>query len=94
MENYNYTMDDIEKFIKDYRLSQQAKPKDWMLSLPIVGKKMYEKAYLEEAKRDFFEKKYYEMLNASLEEQQDFINQMTPILNEFYAEEENNRKKR
>ena len=38
MENHNYTMDDIEKFIKDYKLSQQSKSKDWMLSLPIVGK--------------------------------------------------------
>ena len=43
MENHNYTMDDIEKFIKDYRLSQQSKPKDWMLSLPIVGKKCMKK---------------------------------------------------
>ena len=87
-------MDDIEKFIKDYKNSQQTKPKDWLLSIPIVGRKMYEKAYLEDAKRNFFEKKYYEMLNASLEEQQDFINQMTPILNEFSAKEENNSKKR
>ncbi len=94
MENHNYTMDDIEKFIKDYKLSQQSKSKDWMLSLPIVGKRMYEKAYLEETKRDFFEKKYDEMLNASLEEQQDFIKQMSPVLDEFYNEAGNNSKKR
>ena len=55
---------------------------------------MYEKAYLEEVKRDFFEKKYYEILNATLEEQQDFIKQMTPVLNDFYVEAENNSKKR
>ena len=94
MANHNYTMDDIGKFIEDYKLSQQLKPKDWMLSLPIVGKKMYEKAYLEEVKREFFEKKYYEMLNASLEEQQDFIKQMAPVLNDFYGETENKSKKR
>ena len=34
------------------------------------------------------------MLNASLKEQQDFIKQMAPVLDEFYVEAENNSKKR
>ncbi len=94
MESHNYTMQDIEKFIEDYKLSQKLKSEDWMLSVPIIGKKMYEKAYLEECKRNFFEEKYYEMLNASAEKQQEFIKQMTPVLDDFYAKVENKSKGR
>ena len=36
---------------------------------------------------DFFEQKYQQVLNESPEEQQEFIEQMSPILDDFYGVE-------
>ena len=80
-----YTLEDIEKFIKDYKKTQGPKPNDLMLSIPLVGQKAYEKAILEQYKRDFIEQQYEKAKNGSLEEQEDFIGEMTPILDDFYS---------
>ena len=85
--NNNYTMEDIEKFLVDYRNVQGVKPKDAMISIPLIGNKIYEKAFLENKKRDFFEQKYQLALNGSPEEQQEFIEKMSPILDDFYGVE-------
>lgn len=89
----NYTLNDIAKFIVDYKRRFTAKPRNWMLSIPIVGKNMYERTYLENNKIVFFENKYYKALMGSKEEQQKFIEQMTPILDEFYSVTNENSKK-
>ncbi len=92
--NNNYTMEDIGKFLVDYRNAQGLKPNDMMLKVPMIGKKMYEKAFLENGKRDFFEKKYQQAINGSAEEQQEFIENMSPILDDFYGVKEDGPKKR
>ena len=93
MNNY-YTMEDVGMFLVDYRNSQGLKPKDFMFNIPMVGKKMYEKAFLEDKKRNFFEGKYIEALNGSVEEQQIFISKMAPILDDFYGVDEKNKEKK
>lgn len=90
MDNNSYTMKDIESFLVDYRESQVTKPKDFMINIPIVGKKMYDKSFLEDRKRSFFEDEYVEAVKGSIEEQQEFIKKMSPILDDFYGVETKN----
>ena len=92
--NNNYTMEDIEKFLVDYRNSQGVKPKDAMLNIPLIGNNIYEKAVLENDKRNFFEQKYQQALNGSPEEQKEFIEKMSPILDDFYGVKKEAPKKR
>ena len=44
MENSNYTMDDIAKFIEDYNESNKDSSREWVINIPVVGRKLYEKA--------------------------------------------------
>lgn len=88
MENNIYSLEDIKKFISDYREDQSVKQNDWMINIPLVGKKIYEKAALEEQKRCVFERAYENALNGSIEEQEEFIKQMTPVLDDFYSNNE------
>lgn len=81
----NYTLEDIGKFINDYKKCQGLKQAGWMLNIPFAGRKIYERACLENYKREFFERKYKEALTASIEEQQVFIEKMTPVLDGFYG---------
>lgn len=92
--NNNYTMEDIEKFLVDYRNSQGVKLKDAILNIPLIGNSIYEKAVLENDKRNFFEQKYQQVLNGSPEEQKDFIGKMSPILDDFYGVKKEGPKKR
>ncbi len=90
--NNTYTLEDIANFIADYKESHGTEPKNWMLSVPIVGRKMYQKAAFESQKTDVFEQAYNKAKKGSIEEQESFINQMTPILNDFYSKKETKRR--
>lgn len=90
--NNTYTLEDIANFIADYKESQGTEPKNWMLSVPIVGRKMYQKAAFESLKTDVFEQAYNKAKKGSIKEQESFINQMTPILNDFYSKKEAKRR--
>ena len=84
MEN-KYTLEDIGSFIIDYKIVQGPKPSAWMVSIPVIGKRMYQKAALESHKREMFERAYFKALQATPKEQAEFIKQMTPILDDFYS---------
>ncbi len=90
----NYTMEDVGNFLVDYRNAQGLEPNDLMLNIPLVGKKIYERAFLEDQKRVFFEKKYQEALEGSIEEQQEFIEKISPLLDDFYGVKKEDPKKR
>ena len=49
--NNKYTMEDIEEFIWEYSRSQGARPSDLMLSVPFIGRQLYEQAALADQKR-------------------------------------------
>ena len=51
-----YSMEDIRIFLDEYKSTQEPKPADWMLSVPLVGRRMYEKAVLQEHRINYFEK--------------------------------------
>lgn len=80
-----YTMEDIANFLIDYRKCQMVQPIGIMTSIPVVGTKLYQKASLEDQKRNFFETRYKEVLNGTEEEQKEFISKMAPVLDEFYS---------
>lgn len=88
MKNKKYTMEQIKQFIIDYKESNIYSSKEWLLHTPIIGRKLYERVILENKKREFIEKNYYEALNGSEEIQDRFISQMAPILDEFYLNDE------
>ena len=79
-----YTMEDIDTFLNDYFGLVYPEAEDWMLSIPVVGKKAYERTYLENIKRKKFDELYEKALNGTAEEQEDFIEKMTPVLDDYY----------
>ena len=98
MENSNYTMEDIAKFICDYKEENERRLKESVIkvpnnfkeriaNIPIVGRRLYQKRVLEESKINFFEQKYIEALNGTIE-QQELIKQMAPILDDYYSKRE------
>ena len=80
-----YTMSDIANFLIDYRWTEGSKPKSWVVGVPLVGKKIYEKSRLEHYKVVFFEQAYNNALNGSNEDKMKFIIQMALILDDFYG---------
>ena len=88
MENQKYTMEDIAQFLIDYKECNKYNSKEWLINIPIIGGKLYEKAALENMKRTVFEKEYNKAKNGSVEEQNEFIRQMTPVLDDFYSSKE------
>ena len=79
-----YTMEDIDTFLFDYFGSQNIEAGDWMLNIPFIGDKLYEKTFLENIKRKKFDELYEKALNGTAEEQEDFIEKMTPVLDDYY----------
>lgn len=85
----NYTLEDIEKFIKDYEATAVTKPNDVLISIPFVGRKIYQNALFESQKIEVFKKAYMQAKNGSIDEQIKFIDQMAPVLDDFYLDSEN-----
>ena len=81
----NYTLEDIGNFIEDYKASLGACPNDFTMNIPIISNKKYERFLLEQQKREVFEKAYIKAMSANSSEQENFINQMAPILDDFYS---------
>ena len=77
-------MDDIAQFIADYKESNIYNSKEWMINIPIIGSKLYERVTLENMKRTIFESEYNKAKNGSINQQNKFISEMTPVLDDFY----------
>ena len=88
MGNQKYTMEDIAQFLIDYKESNKYNSKEWLINIPIIGGKLYEKVILENMKRTFLENAYNDAINGSIEQQNKFISEMTPVLDDFYANKE------
>ena len=91
MENQKYTMEDIAQFLIDYKECNKYNSKEWLINIPIIGGKLYEKVILENMKRTFLENAYNDAINGSIEQQNKFISEMTPVLDDFYANKEKNK---
>ena len=47
MLDSNYTMEDIEKFVNDYKeVIRSQQPKAWMFKIPIIGIELQSKVFL------------------------------------------------
>ena len=94
MENQKYTMEDIAQFLIDYKECNKYNSKEWLINIPIIGGKLYEKVILENMKRTFLENAYNDAINGSVEQQNKFISEMTPVLDDFYANKEKKKTER
>jgi hypothetical protein len=83
-----YTMEEIGMFINEIEESQIVMPNEFVANIPLVGRKMFEKAALDDKKIRFFKREYLIAINRPDEEQQAFIEKMTPILNDYYGVED------
>ena len=92
VKNSNYTMDDIAQFIADYKESNIYNSKEWMINIPIIGSKLYERVTLENMKRTIFESEYNKAKNGSINQQNKFISEMTPVLDDFYNKQKRKNK--
>ena len=86
-----YNMSDMGKFVADYNSRLFVRPKSWMMFIPFVGRKMYQKASLEEHKRERFERELYLAAN-ELIDQKKYIEEMTPVLELFYSNKKRKRR--
>ena len=74
----NYTLEDIRNFILVYTASFTVD------MIPVLKKKDYRTYYFEKEKRDFFQREFNKKVNSSPEEQQEYIRNMTPVLDHYY----------
>ena len=88
MENQKYTIEDIAQFLSDYKECNKYNSYEWLINIPIIGGKLYEKVILENMKRTFLENAYNEAINGSIEKDNQFIMEMTPVLDDFYSSKE------
>lgn len=89
MEN-KYTLEDIGSFIVDYRIAQWHNPDSWIINIPIIGIRMYEKTLHKNLRCEKFERAYFKALQLTPEEQENYIEKMTPVLDKFYSDKMNN----
>ena len=78
-----YTVDDICRFAINYRKIQKIKPGKWMLCIPIFGVDIYERALLEDMKRNMIDSTYTRLLNSSEEKQKSIIEEVSPVLDYY-----------
>ena len=80
----------IHKFdeLGEYKECNKYNSKEWLINIPIIGGKLYEKVILEKMKRTFLENAYNDAINGNIEQQNKFISEMTPVLDDFYADKE------
>ena len=89
--NSKYTMEDIEKFIIDFKNSLEPEPNEWSL---IINRKAYQEYLFEKSKREIFEKHFIEAKNGNIDDQKKFIEQMTPVLDDYYSVKEDEETKK
>lgn len=87
-------MEDIAQFLIDYKECNKYNSKEWLINIPIICGNLYEKVILENKKRTFFENVYNDAINGSIEQQNKFINKMTPVLDCFYDDKEKKKTRR
>ena len=83
-----YTMEDLKQFVTEYDNSQVFEPNDIMFNIPFIGSKVYERAFIERHKRNTFLKKYEEALNGSIEEQEELLDKMEPVMDDWFGVKE------
>lgn len=79
-----YNMRDMEQFVADYDSTLFIRPKKWMIRIPFFGVSIYEKTLLEEQKRVIFRGLYNKAVSDEID-QEEYIEKMTPVLDEFYS---------
>lgn len=81
-----YTLEDIEKFIIDYKNSLEPEPNN--LIMTEEARAQYQQFLFEQQKRNILEKHFIKAKSGSVEEQKKFIEDMTPVLDDFYSSKE------
>lgn len=84
-----YVLEDIEQFIIDYKNKNCVEPNELIANIPIIGKVASEKFAMKKQRISFFEMEYMKAKEGSAGEQARFIIKMTPILDEFYDNQDN-----
>lgn len=87
-----YDLNDVEQFIGEYNCSKKMRLAN-ILSKLTKFESVWLPSYLELQKALIFERGYQNALTAAPEEQQKFIEFMTPIIDDFYKKSENKDKK-
>lgn len=76
----NYTLEDIKKIINNMEKNHLLRIKDILKNIPFIGTELYKRALFEQMKIDFCKKELKNAENGTIEEQQKFIIEFTPVL--------------
>ncbi len=85
LENKNkktskFTLDDVKKLIKQMERKNIIKPRDFVVNIPLIGRKLYEKAWLEQKKIDVLKEQLEKAENGTELDRQRFIDDLEPLL--------------
>lgn len=85
LENKNkktskFTLDDVKKLIKQMERKNIIKPRDFVVNNPLIGRKLYEKAWLEQKKIDVLKEQLEKAENGTELDRQRFIDDLEPLL--------------
>ena len=93
MRNNEYTMDDIAYFINSCENDENYFLPNPLIRNMLSKKKVYEIEYYRRMKMIQYKGEYDRIRNGTIEEQNRYIQSMSPILDKFYKHERKNKRK-
>ncbi len=79
-EMTTFTLDDVRKLIRKMERKNIIKPKDYIVNIPFIGRKLYQKACAEEIKINVLKEQLEKAENGSELDRQRFIDDLEPLL--------------
>lgn len=75
-----FALDDVRKLINKMERKNIIKPKDYLINIPFIGRKLYEKARLEQMKINILKEQLEKAENGTEADRQRFIDELEPLL--------------
>ncbi len=75
-----FALDDVRKLINKMERKNIIKPKDYLINIPFIGRKLYEKAWLEQKKINILKEQLEKAENGTANDKQRFIDELEPLL--------------
>lgn len=75
-----FTLDDVRRLINVMERKNIIKPKNYIVNIPFIGRKLYEKAWFEQKKINILKEQLEKAENGTETDRRRFIDELEPLL--------------
>lgn len=75
-----FTLDDVRRLINVMERKNIIKPKNYIVNIPFIGRKLYEKAWFEQKKINILKEQLEKVENGTETDRRRFIDELEPLL--------------